>query len=225
MQQKKVFSILALFFSIVFFAQSPLPEGFSNAKTIIQDIEIDLRYATKNNFIGQKIDGYKAQKAILSTKATRALLAAQQEFGQMGLGLKLFDGYRPQRAVDHFVRWAKNPIDTLKKAQFYPNIPKSQLFKAQYIATRSGHSRGSSVDITLIDFSSCEELDMGSSYDFFGKISNLDYQNLSSKQHANRQLLQRIMIKHGFRPYAQEWWHFTLNNEPFPSTYFNFIIE
>ena len=123
------------------------------------------------------------------------------------------------------MRWAKNPSETLKKAQCYPNIPKSQLFKAQYIATRSGHSRGSSVDITLIDFSSCEELDMGSSYDFFGKISNLDYQNLSSKQHANRQLLQRIMIKHDFRPYAQEWWHFTLNNEPFPSTYFNFIIE
>jgi D-alanyl-D-alanine dipeptidase len=225
MQQKKVFSIITLFVSVVFFAQASLPEGFSYAKDYIPDLEIDLRYATKNNFVGQKIEGYRAKKAILSTKMLQALYAAQKEFGRMGLGLKLFDGYRPQRAVNHFMRWAKHPADTLKKAQFYPNISKSDLFKKHYISTRSGHSRGSSVDLTLIDFNSCKELDMGSPYDFFGAISNLDYQDLNQKQRANRKLLQRVMIKHGFRAYAKEWWHFTLNNEPFPNTYFDFIIE
>ena len=225
MQQKNIFSILTLFVMAIFFAQAPLPQGFSYAKDKIPDLEIDLRYAKKNNFVGQKIDGYTTEKAILSTKTAEALFAAQQEFGRMGLGLKLFDGYRPQRAVDHFVRWAKIPSDTLMKAQFYPNIPKSELFKKHYISTYSGHSRGSSIDVTLIDFNTCEELDMGSTYDFFGKISNLDYQDLNAKQRSNRELIQRIMIKYGFRPYAQEWWHFTLNNEPFPKTYFDFVVE
>ena len=225
MQQKNIFSILTLFVMAIFFAQAPLPQGFSYAKDKIPDLQIDLRYAKKNNFVGQKIDGYTTEKAILSTKTVEALFAAQQEFGRMGLGLKLFDGYRPQRAVDHFVRWAKIPSDTLMKAQFYPNIPKSELFKKHYISTHSGHSRGSSIDVTLIDFNTCEELDMGSTYDFFGKISNLDYQDLNAKQRSNRELIQRIMIKYGFRPYAQEWWHFTLNNEPFPKTYFDFVVE
>ena len=225
MQQKNIFSILTLFVMAIFFAQAPLPQGFSYAKDKIPDLEIDLRYAKKNNFVGQKIDGYTTEKAILSTKTAEALFAAQQEFGRMGLGLKLFDGYRPQRAVDHFVRWAKIPSDTLMKAEFYPNITKSELFKKHYISTHSGHSRGSSIDVTLIDFNTCEELDMGSSYDFFGKISNLDYQDLNAKQRSNRELIQRIMIKYGFRPYAQEWWHFTLNNEPFPKTYFDFVVE
>ena len=225
MQQKNIFSFLALFVLAIFFAQAPLPQGFSYAKEKIPDLEVDLRYAKKNNFVGQKIDGYNSEKAILSTKTAKALFAAQQEFGRMGLGLKLFDGYRPQRAVDHFVRWAKIPSDTLMKTQFYPNIPKSELFKKNYISTRSGHSRGSSVDVTLIDFSTCKELDMGSPYDFFGKSSNLDYKDLTSKQRANRLLLQRVMNSHGFRPYAQEWWHFTLKNESFPNTYFDFIVE
>ena len=225
MQQKNIFSILTLFVMAIFFAQAPLPQGFSYAKDKIPDLEIDLRYAKKINFVGQKIDGYNTEKAILSTKTANALLAAQQELGRMGFGLKLFDGYRPQRAVDHFVRWVKIPDDTLMKAQFYPNIPKYELFKKQYISTHSGHSRGSSIDVTLIDFSTCMELDMGSPYDFFGRISNLDYQDLNAKQRSNRILLQRVMIKHGFRPYEQEWWHFTLNNEPFPNSYFDFVVE
>ena len=156
MQQKNIFSISALFVMAIFFAQAPLPQGFSYAKDKIPDLEIDLRYAKKNNFIGQKIDGYNNEKAILSTKTAEALFAAQQEFGRMGLGLKLFDGYRPQRAVDHFVRWAKIPSDTLMKTQFYPNIPKSELFKKNYISTRSGHSLGSSIDVTLINFNTCK---------------------------------------------------------------------
>ena len=143
----------------------------------------------------------------------------------MGLGLKLFDGYRPQRAVDHFVRWAKIPGDTLMKAQFYPNIPKSELFKKHYISTHSGHSRGSSIDVTLIDFNTCEELDMGSPYDFFGQESWVNYQDITEAQKNNRQLLQGIMLKHNFRNYPKEWWHFTLRWEPFPKTYFDFEIE
>ena len=161
----------------------------------------------------------------MSTAASRALMAVQEELIPHGLGLKFFDGYRPQRAVHQFVRWAKDVQDTLMKAQFYPNIRKSQLFKEQYIASRSGHSRGSSIDLTLIDFNTCTALDMGSPYDFFGEISYLSYKNLTAEQLANRKLLNSLMVKHGFRAYAQEWWHFTLNNEPFPNTYFDFVIE
>lgn len=225
MQQKTYTFILTLLFSTLFFAQAQLPEGFTDVKKLILDLEIDLRYAKQNNFVGQKIDGYQSEKAILSTAASRALMAVQNELMPYGLGLKFFDGYRPQRAVNHFVRWAKDVQDTLMKAQFYPNIRKSKLFKEQYIASRSGHSRGSSIDLTIIDFNTCMELDMGSPYDFFGEISHLSYKNLTAKQLANRKLLNSLMIKHGFRAYAQEWWHFTFNNEPFPKTYFDFVIE
>ena len=225
MQQKTYTFILTLLMSTLFFAQAPLPEGFSDVKKLIPDLEIDLRYAKQNNFVGQKIDGYQSEKAILSTAASRALMAVQEELIPYGLGLKFFDGYRPQRAVHHFVRWAKDVQDTLMKAQFYPNIRKSQLFKEQYIASRSGHSRGSSIDLTLIDFNTCTALDMGSPYDFFGEISHLSYKNLTAEQLANRKLLKTLMVKHGFRAYAQEWWHFTFNNEPFPNTYFDFVIE
>ena len=140
MQQKTYTFILTLLFSTLFFAQAQLPEGFTDVKKLILDLEIDLRYAKQNNFVGQKIDGYQSEKAILSTAASRALMAVQNELMSYGLGLKFFDGYRPQRAVNHFVRWAKDVQDTLMKAQFYPNIRKSQLFKEQYIASRSGHT-------------------------------------------------------------------------------------
>lgn len=225
MQQKTHLTIIALLMTTFFISQAPLPEGFSDVKKIIPDLEIDLRYAKLNNFVGQKIDGYSSEKAILSTAAVRALMAVQDELTPYGLGLNFFDGYRPQRAVHHFVRWAKDTQDTLMKAQFYPNIRKSQLFEKQYIASRSGHSRGSSVDLTLIDFKTCETLDMGSPYDFFGEISHVNYKDLTKEQLANRKLLRTLMVKHGFRAYAQEWWHFTLNNEPFPNTYFDFVLE
>lgn len=225
MQQKTFTFILTFLMSTLFFAQALLPEGFSDVKKLIPDLEIDLRYLKQNNFVGKKIDGYQSEKAILSTAAARALMAVQEELTPYGLGLKFFDGYRPQRAVNHFVRWAKDVQDTLMKAQFYPKINKSDLFKKQYIATRSGHSRGGSIDLTLIDFNTCTALDMGSPYDFFGEISHLSYNNLTAEQLANRKLLNSLMVKHGFRAYAQEWWHFTFNNEPFPNTYFDFVIE
>lgn len=225
MQQKTFTFILTFLMSTLFFAQALLPEGFSDVKKLIPDLEIDLRYLKQNNFVGKKIDGYQSEKAILSTAAARALMAVQEELTPYGLGLKFFDGYRPQRAVNHFVRWAKDVQDTLMKAQFYPKINKSDLFKKQYIATRSGHSRGGSIDLTLIDFNTCTALDMGSPYDFFGEISHLSYNNLTAEQLSNRKLLNSLMVKHGFRAYAQEWWHFTFNNEPFPNTYFDFVIE
>lgn len=225
MQQKIIFLIIFGNLCTLGCSQLTLPQGFTYVKENIPDLEIDLRYATSNNFVGKKIDGYQAEKAILSTAAVSALVAVQNELQAMGLGLKFFDGYRPQRAVNHFVHWAKTPNDTIMKPQFYPQIPKSELFKKQYIASRSGHSRGSSVDLTIIDFNTCQELDMGSSYDFFGEISNLAFENLTKEQKTNRALLQSLMIMHGFRPYSQEWWHFTLNNEPFPNTYFDFVIQ
>lgn len=225
MQQKKIIIHLFLVLSYGAYSQSALPKGFMEVQTVIPDLVIDLRYAKTNNFVGQKVPGYHAEKAILSMAATTALVKVQNELKIYGFGIKFFDGYRPQQAVNHFVHWAKNQNDTLMKAQYYPNLSKSMLFEQQYIASRSGHSRGSSVDLTLIDFNTCLELDMGSPYDFFGEISNLDYSKLTPKQVWNRQLLQKVMKRYGFRSYAQEWWHFTLIDEPFPNTYFNFPID
>lgn len=225
MQQKKI--ILYLFIALAYgaFSQSAIPKGFIEVQTAIPDLVVDLRYAKTNNFVGQKVPGYHSEKAILSIAATTALVKVQNELKIYGFGIKFFDGYRPQQAVNHFVQWAKKPNDTLMKAQYYPNLSKSMLFEQQYIASRSGHSRGSSVDLTLIDFNTCLELDMGSPYDFFGEISNLDYPDLTQNQIRNRQLLQEVMKRYGFRSYAQEWWHFTLNDEPFSNTYFDFPIE
>ena len=202
-----------------------LPKGFVYIKTIVPTIELELRYAGNNNFIGKPIDGYKKAKGITSLQTAMALKKIQLALYKKNLGLKLYDAYRPQQAVNHFVRWAKKLSDTLQKQAFYPTVKKENLFKEKYIASKSGHSRGSTVDITLINLSSKKELDMGSSYDFFGKISWVSNKQLSKKQLKNRRLLQKVMKKYGFNNYPQEWWHFTLKNEPFPNTYFNFPVE
>ncbi len=141
------------------------------------------------------------------------------------MGLKLFDAYRPQQAVNHFVRWAKVLNDTLMKQSYYPDVPKSELFKRGYIASKSGHSRGSTVDLTLIDLDTGNELDMGSPYDFFGVQSHPFYKKITDKQRKNRMLLRRVMLKNGFKPYENEWWHFTLRDEPFPNQYFDFPVK
>ncbi len=201
------------------------PEGFSYIHNEIPDIVYDIRYAYGNNFIGTPIDGYKNTVAILSTPALMALSKVQKELANKGFGLKIFDGYRPQKAVDHFVRWAKNAPDTLMKQYYYPYIPKSQLFNLGYIASKSGHTRGSTVDLTIIDKYTGREIDMGSPYDFFGNISHHSYPNITSKQKSNRQLLKNTMEKYGFRAYKNEWWHYTLNGEPYPNHYFDFDVE
>lgn len=204
---------------------APLPEGFSYIGEVIPDIRLELRYFTQDNFIGVPIDGYLAPRGIMTTEAARALRKVQTELKPFGLGLKIFDAYRPQQAVDHFVRWAEDISDTLMKASYYPEVKKRNLFKEGYIAARSGHSRGSTVDLTVISLADGVELDMGGSYDFFGVASWPDHPDLSPTQRSNRLLLRTLMTKHGFKPYDKEWWHFTLLDEPFPDTYFTFPVH
>lgn len=205
--------------------QFKLPEGFGYVKEEIPNIHVELRYLGVDNFLGRPVDGYHKDVAVLSSKAIEALKLVQGELEQYNLSIKIFDSYRPQQAVDHFVRWAKKLNDTVTKAKFYPEVKKAHLFKEGYIASRSGHTRGSTLDITLVDMVSGKELDMGSAWDFFGKESWVENKKLSAQQLANRMLLQTIMRKHGFKHYPKEWWHFTLANEPFPNTYFNFPVE
>lgn len=202
-----------------------LPKGFVYVDDIIPDISIELRYAGNNNFIGQRIDGYESGRCIITADAAYALKRAQNELKLFGLGLKIYDAYRPQSAVDHFIRWANDTNDIKMKEQYYPSVRKSELFEKGYISRKSGHSRGSTVDLTLIDLASGDELDMGSPYDFFDEKSNALYNEISGQQKANRMLLAWVLIECGFFPYPNEWWHFTLKNEPFPDTYFDFVIE
>ena len=204
-----------------------LPEGFVYLDEAIPGIVIELKYTTDDNFVGQPIDGYEHGHAILSEPAAAALAEVQAALQPFGLGLKVFDAYRPQRAVDHFVRWAGDLEDQRTKPDFYPDVAKEDLFEEGYIAARSGHSRGSTVDLTVVyrdEAGTVHELDMGSGYDFFGPISWPDSPAVTARQRANRALLHNAMIAHGFNHYPQEWWHFTLSDEPYPDTYFDFPI-
>ncbi|CAM1344335.1 M15 family metallopeptidase [Tenacibaculum amylolyticum] len=221
---KHLFLIL-FFFATFFVVAQKLPKGFSYVKDIAPTIQKELRYCSHNNFLGVPVDGYEEPVLITSTKTARALKKVQDQLLKRGFSLKVFDAYRPQTAVNHFVRWARIPNDTLTKKDYYPALNKRNLFKLGYIATRSGHSRGSSVDLTIVNLKTGRELDMGSPYDFFGKISHALYPNLTKLQKRNRMLLRKTMLANGFRPYKNEWWHFTLNNEPFPKTYFDFPIK
>jgi len=202
-----------------------LPNGFSYVSEIDATIKKELRYATSNNFIGKPIDGYLKDSLIISTPAAKALKEIQTKLILSGLSLKIFDAYRPQQAVDHFVRWAKVMNDTLMKQLYYPDVQKSELFTLGFIASKSGHTRGSTVDLSIVDVKTNKEVDMGSSYDFFGEKSHPFYKKITEAQMKNRMLLRTIMIKNGFIPYDNEWWHFTLKDEPYPTTYFNFLIE
>jgi len=212
-------------FFITLNLSAQLPKGFVYVQNEIPNIQIELRYFSDNNFVGQRIDGYKKEVLILSEEATDALKLVQQELNKRGLGLKVYDAYRPQRAVNHFYKWALDVSDTLMKQQFYPNELKKNLFKNGYIATKSGHTRGSTLDLTLIDLKSGQELDMGSPYDFFGPASWVNFTEISVKQKWNRNQLQKVMLANGFRNYPKEWWHFALRNEPYLETYFDFVIK
>jgi zinc D-Ala-D-Ala dipeptidase len=206
----------------------PLLKGFVYVDEVIPDIVIELRYYTEHNFVGERIDGYLKPKCILTKEAAEALLKVQEELKSFGLGLKIFDAYRPQQAVDHFVRWADNLEDTRTKKEFYPDIDKNTLLRDAYIASRSSHTRGSTVDATIISLQSetlGKELGMASGFDFFGPTSWPLYPGIQPDQRAHRMLLHVLMEKHGFKPYPEEWWHFTLVNEPFPETYFNFPVQ
>ena len=223
----KIVLIVLTFFILAFHVQDKtlLPDGFVHVKTLMPDLDVELRYYSTNNFVGDTITGYKANTLILTQETAKALQQVQEELYQYNLCLKVYDGYRPQRAVNHFMRWARAINDTLNKQTFYPNVAKSELFKEEYIATRSGHSRGSTLDLTLTNGDTGEPLDMGSPYDFFGEESWVNYEHITEAQKANRQLLQTVMLRHNFRNYPKEWWHFTLRWEPFTDTYFDFEVD
>lgn len=204
--------------------KSKIPEGFVYLHQVDSSIKIHLKYFTTDNFLGAKVNGYNREVCICTEEAAQALKMAQQEVQEKGWSLIVFDAYRPQKAVDHFMEWAANIDDTLTKSKFYPNIDKKDLFKLNYIASKSSHSRGSTFDVSILDEEG-NQLDMGTSFDFFGPKSWPSYEGVSKEQKANRMYLQSIMKKHGFNPYKEEWWHFTLINEAFPETYFDFDVE
>jgi len=220
---------LSLLTSALFAAESRLPDGFVDLSDIAPDIRVELRYITSDNFLGQPVRGYLAPRCIMTQAAATALKQVQEELKSFGLGVKIFDAYRPQQAVDHFVEWAKDIGDTRMKAIYYPQVDKQNLFRDGYIADKSGHSRGSAVDLTIISRELPPEpeteLDMGSGFDFFGPESWPDNPRMTSPQRSHRMLLQVLMKKHGFEPYDKEWWHFRLIDEPFPDTWFNFPVQ
>ena len=200
---------------------------------VVPDAILEIRYYSTYNFIGRRIPGYDEPIAMLTRQAADSLKKVSDDLLQQGYRLKIFDGYRPQKAVDYFMAWAQDVNDTLMKPYFYPELDKSVLVPQEYIAEKSGHTRGSTIDLTLFDMKLEKEVDMGCTYDYFGLASHPDaqpgqpigaYPPINQRQYANRMILQQAMTAHGFKPYDCEWWHFTLANEPFPDTYFIFPI-
>jgi len=221
---KKLITLLCIL-TYVSISSQKIPRGFVILSNIDDTIQSELRYLGTNNFIGTPIDGYYKNCVIVTKETAFALKKVQQILLKKGLSLKIFDAYRPQQSVDHFVRWGKVLNDTLMKKKYYPDVPKSKLFEQGYIALKSGHSRGSTVDLTIVQRASGKELDMGSIYDFFGEESHPSFKKINTHQQKNRLYLREIMLKNGFKPYEKEWWHFTLKKEPFPKTYFNFPVK
>jgi D-alanyl-D-alanine dipeptidase len=199
--------------------------GFVLLADLIPDIVQEIRYYSSYNFIGSRINGYEEPCAILTRKAARALQAVSNEAIVQGYRLKIYDAYRPARAVRQFVLWGIEDLDLRMKPYFYPELQKQELFVKGYIASRSSHSRGSTVDLTLLDMKTGKEVDMGGPFDYFGALSHPDYRDITEDQFQNRMTLQRIMTRNGFIPIDCEWWHFTLEDEPYPDTYFDFPVS
>ncbi len=200
------------------------PNSFVDAATVVPGLMTDMRYAGAHNFVGRPIDGYQKPRCLLTREAAAALADVARELAPRGLVIKAFDCYRPVRAVADFERWARDLGATAAKAEFYPNVDKSTLFRDGYIAARSGHSRGSTIDLTLARADG-RELDMGTPFDFFSRRSWAAATEIGGAAKENRALLSAAMRRHGFRPYEKEWWHFTLAHEPFPATYFDFPVR
>ena len=212
--------------------------GFVTITDVIPDAILEIRYYSTYNFVGARIDGYLQPTALMTREAADSLKAASDELLQQGYRIKIYDAYRPQCAVDHFVRWAEDISDTLTRQSFYPDVDKSLLFEQEYIMKRSGHTRGSTVDLTLVNALTGREVDMGGVFDWFGLESHPDYcgnpdrrlwdptdNGLTEEQFFNRLILREAMLRHGFKPIDSEWWHFTLANEPYPDTYFTFPVQ
>ena len=233
--------VWTLFLTAACSRQKPAPEAdsgdFVNITDVVPDAILEARYFGTYNFVGQRIDGYLEPTALLTREAADSLKAVSDDVKKQGYRLKIYDAYRPQCAVDHFVRWGKDLSDTLMRPYFYPDVDISLLFVRGYIAEKSGHSRGSTLDLTLFDMASGKELDMGGVHDWFGIESHPDYggdpetlehqdpEKLTAEQFRNRMILREAMLRHGFLPYDCEWWHFTLANEPYPETYFTFPVK
>ena len=218
--------------------------AFVTLTDAVPDAILEIRYFGTYNFVGTRIDGYEEPTALLTRKAAEALRAVSDEMVARGYRLKIYDAYRPQKGVDHFVRWAADVPDTKMKPYFYPDLDKGVLFEQEYIMEKSGHTRGSTVDLTLFDMAMEKEVDMGGTFDWFGPESHPDFcgnpetgeytgdsgqspsgRVLTPEQFANRMILRKAMMDHGFKPLDSEWWHFTLRDEPFPDTYFTFPVK
>ena len=203
-----------------------IQKNFTLISDVVPDVIQEIRYFSSYNFIGERIAGYEEPVAILSRPAAEALKKVSDDLSEIGFRLKIFDAYRPVRAVDHFVRWAGDENDLRMKPYFYPDVDKANLFDLGYIAYRSGHSRGSTVDLTLLNMKTGREVSMGSPFDYFGKRSRTEFlKHLTEEEIRNRFFLRDTMVKHGFLPYEAEWWHFTLKDEPFPDNYFDFPVS
>ena len=234
---------------------------FVTVTDVVPDVILEIRYYGTYNFVGTRIDGYEEPTALLTKQAADSLKAVSDDVMKLGYRLKIYDAYRPQKGVDHFVRWAEDITDTLMKPYFYPDLDKSVLFPQDYICLKSGHTRGSTVDLTLFDMNTEKELDMGGTFDWFGHESHPDFCGnpetgeykappsppeggtiasanktneapsgavggaLTEQQFRNRMILRQAMLRHGFKPFDTEWWHFTLKEEPFPDTYFTFPVK
>lgn len=185
----------------------------------------EIRYHSTYNFVGDRVDGYEQPCAILTKEAARALKEISNKLNVMGYRIKVFDAYRPATAVRHFTLWGVDDLDLRMKPFFYPDLEKQELFRKGYIASKSSHSRGSTIDLTLLDMKTGKEVDMGSPFDYFSEVSHPDYKGVAKEQYENRMFLQDIMVRGGFEPYGCEWWHFTLRDEPFPDTYFDFPVS
>ena len=209
--------------------QTVVPEmdnsDFVKITDVVPDVILEIRYFSTYNFVGDRIDGYEAPVALLTKEAAQALKVASDSLVAKGYRLKVFDAYRPQTAVNHFIRWAEQVNDVRMKEYFYPNVDKSRLFELEFICARSSHSRGSTVDLTLFDMNTEREVDMGCTFDWFGEESYPSYTNLTEEQLALRQTLRDAMMNAGFKPFTTEWWHFTLEDEPYPDTYFDFPVK
>ena len=201
-------------------------DGFVLLSDAVPDVIQEIRYYSTYNFVGERIDGYEEPCALMTKEAAAALKEVSDDVMAQGYRLKIYDAYRPQMAVDNFVRWAEDLDAVEMKPYFYPEVDKTLLFEQGYIDAKSGHSRGSTVDLTLFDMQTGKELDMGGTFDYFGELSHPDYtKTLTEQQLANRNILRDAMLRHGFKPLDTEWWHFTLKDEPYPDTYFEFKVS
>ena len=237
---------LGLLLSACATSSNSAPSGFVHLAEAVPDAILEIRYYSTYNFVGDRIDGYEQPTALLTVEAAKALKAVSNDVKKLGYRLKIYDAYRPQRAVTHFMNWAKDIRDVRMKAYFYPNLDKSVLFARGYIAEKSGHSRGSTVDLTLFDMKTEKEVDMGGTFDWFGRESHPDWcgdpetgkytgefpgntppsrGQINAEQFRNRMILRKAMMRHGFKPIKEEWWHFTLIDEPYPDTYFTHPVK